>query len=348
MNVKFDRFLDDINGPFQKLTLGEPIILEKKAPAKSKFLSLPATNNDSYKIVNSLLNNKQKVWRDQDNGNFFITNTNNLSLDVPTTAINALPNSAKALKPLRIALWDSYGGSMPSGWIRFLMEQFNYNATVVFPPDIDKGNLKEKFDVIILPGGAIPRFQNTVGSGYGPNFNNAAPQNIPSPYRERWGRLTAEQSIPVLRDFMEKGGTIVSIGNSFDIAKHFNLGITEALVDADNKPLRREEFYTPGSVLKAKVANNLPDTWGYNADIDVYYSNSALFKINDPQIKPLIWFDSDQVLKSGWSWGEKYLKDAVLAFDAKIGKGKLVCFGNDITFRAQTHGTFKFLFNQLY
>ncbi|WKK57296.1 M14 family metallopeptidase [Sphingobacterium sp. BN32] len=348
MNVKFDRFLDDINGPFQKLTLGDPIILEKKASAKSKFLSLPAANNDSYKIVNSLLNNKQKVWRDQDNGNFYIANNNNLSLNVPSTAINAVPKSAKALKPLRIALWDSYGGSMPSGWIRFLMEQFDYNATVVFPPDIDKGNLKEKFDVIILPGGAIPRFQNNVGSGYGPNFNNAAPQNIPSPYRERWGRLTAEQSIPVLRDFMEKGGTIVSIGNSIDIAKHFNLGITEALVDANNKALRREVFYTPGSVLKAKIANNLPDTWGYNADIDVYYSNSALFKINDPQIKPLIWFDSDQVLKSGWSWGEKYLKDAVLAFDAKIGKGKLVCFGNDITFRAQTHGTFKFLFNQLY
>ena len=204
MNVKFDRFLDDISGPFQKLPIGEQIILEKNASAKSKFLSLPAANNDSYQIVNSLLNNKQKVWRDQDNGNFYIANTNNLSLNIPSTAVNAIPKSAKALKTLRIALWDSYGGSMPSGWIRFLMEQFDYNATVVFPPDIDKGNLNDKFDVIILPGGSIPRLQSGAGLGYGPNFNNAAPENIPSPYRERWGRLTAEKSIPVLRDFMEQ------------------------------------------------------------------------------------------------------------------------------------------------
>src|SRR5690606_39225710 len=190
--------------------------------AKSKFLSLPAANNDSYQIVNSLLNNKQKVWRDQDNGNFYISNTNNISLNIPSTAVNALPKSAKALKALRIALWDSYGGSMPSGWIRFLMEQFDYNATVVFPPDIDKGNLNDKFDVIILPGGSIPRLQGGAGLGYGPNFANGASDNIPSPCRERGGRLTAERSIRVLRDFMQKGGPIVSIGNSLDIAKPFN------------------------------------------------------------------------------------------------------------------------------
>jgi hypothetical protein len=34
--------------------------------------------------------------------------------------------------------------------------------------------------------------------------------------------------------------------------------------------------------------------------------------------------------------------------DASVGKGKLFLFGPEITFRAQPHGTFKFLFNGIY
>jgi len=31
-----------------------------------------------------------------------------------------------------------------------------------------------------------------------------------------------------------------------------------------------------------------------------------------------------------------------------VGKGKLYLFGPEVTFRAQPHGTFKFLFNGIY
>ena len=36
------------------------------------------------------------------------------------------------------------------------------------------------------------------------------------------------------------------------------------------------------------------------------------------------------------------------AFEAKIGKGKVYVYGPEITFRGQTHSTYKMLFNQLY
>jgi hypothetical protein len=42
------------------------------------------------------------------------------------------------------------------------------------------------------------------------------------------------------------------------------------------------------------------------------------------------------------------LKDGVAAFVANVGRGKLYAFGPEITFRGQTQGTFKLLFNQLY
>jgi hypothetical protein len=53
-------------------------------------------------------------------------------------------------------------------------------------------------------------------------------------------------------------------------------------------------------------------------------------------------------VRSGWAWGQSYLKNGVAAFDAQVGKGKLIAYGPEITFRAQTHGTFKLVFNQLY
>ena len=61
---------------------------------------------------------------------------------------------AVALKPMRVALWDRYGGSMPSGWTRQILKRFEFPFKVVYPPEFDKGNLREKFDVIVLVDGA--------------------------------------------------------------------------------------------------------------------------------------------------------------------------------------------------
>jgi hypothetical protein len=42
------------------------------------------------------------------------------------------------------------------------------------------------------------------------------------------------------------------------------------------------------------------------------------------------------------------LQDGVAVVDAPVGKGRLLLFGPEITFRAQPHGTFKFLFNGIF
>jgi hypothetical protein len=38
----------------------------------------------------------------------------------------------------------------------------------------------------------------------------------------------------------------------------------------------------------------------------------------------------------------------VTVVDAQLGRGRVMLFGPEITFRAQSHGTFKFLFNAIY
>jgi hypothetical protein len=65
-------------------------------------------------------------------------------------------------------------------------------------------------------------------------------------------------------------------------------------------------------------------------------------------VTPVAWFSTPAPLRSGWAVGQEHLKDAVAVVDARLGKGHLVLFGPDVTFRAQSQGTFRFLFNAIY
>ena len=65
-------------------------------------------------------------------------------------------------------------------------------------------------------------------------------------------------------------------------------------------------------------------------------------------LRPIAVFDSATPVRSGWGWGQQYLKDGVIAAEARVGKGRVLLFGPEILQRAQPHGTFKLLFNSLY
>ncbi len=55
------------------------------------------------------------------------------------------------LKPVRIGLWDQYGGSMTSGWLRWIFEQFEFPFAVVYPATLDQGAIASRFDVLVFP-----------------------------------------------------------------------------------------------------------------------------------------------------------------------------------------------------
>ena len=84
----------------------------------------------------------------------------------------------------------------------------------------------------------------------------------------------------------------------------------------------------------------------------MFFNNSPVFRLAPNAasrgIRPVMWFDSATPLRSGWAWGQNYLEGGTTAFEATVGQGKVFAFGPEITFRAQPHGTFKFLFNGIY
>jgi hypothetical protein len=65
-------------------------------------------------------------------------------------------------------------------------------------------------------------------------------------------------------------------------------------------------------------------------------------------VQAVSWFPNTEPLRSGWAWGQHYLNGGATAVEANVGKGKVLLFGPEITFRGQPHGSFNFLFNSVY
>ena len=337
MGVQFDRIIDGFDGPFQRIPDGQ---LQSAPPPVERSGRLDARCNASFMTVNDLLSAGKTIYRNPSNGDFIVS--------------GHAPRNAVRIKPARIALWDTYGGSMPSGWIRWIMEQFHFPFKVIYTKDIDTGNLRSNYDVIIFVGGAIPSTTSTGETSFRRTEPN--PDSIPAEFRSHLGRITPGKSIPELKKFLEAGGHIVTIGSSANLAYQLGLPVRDALTELANGKERRlpnEKFYIPGSVLRVNLDTTLQPVWGMSATADVYFDQSPVFNINpdayaNGTVRPIAWFSNDHPLRSGWAWGQAYLHDGVAAFVATVGQGKLYTFGPEITFRAQTHGTFKLLFNQLY
>ena len=368
MGLEFDRILEPFDGPFETIPYGE----EQKH--KGSFTKLAGAvgytfstkENASYILINDLLKEGIEVEK---NSEYFYVAASDKSVSILENAAakngvkitgvqQKLNIGAVALKPSRIALWDVYGGSMPSGWTRWIFEQYHFPFTVVFAKEIDAGNLKSKYDVILFVGGAIPAFRAEAGSNAMGGYEGREPneKEIPEMYHAQLGRITAAKSIPALKEFTEAGGTIITIGSSANLAYHFKLPVRNALVEMVNgkeRALPGEKFYIPGSVMQVAVNNDHKANWGMKPTADVYFSASPVFNLlpnatATGEVTPLAWFASDKTLRSGWAFGQSYLQQAVAAFEAKVGKGKLMVYGPEITFRGQTHSTYKMLFNQLY
>jgi len=100
------------------------------------------------------------------------------------------------------------------------------------------------------------------------------------------------------------------------------------------------------------VDTTAPLAHGITNPVDVFFDNSPVFELAPDAslkgVRPVAWFDSATPLRSGWAYGQGYLERGVQVLDASVGAGKLYMFGPEITFRAQPHGTFKFLFNGIY
>lgn len=370
MGVAFDRILEGFDGPFERVVgpaVPPPGAVADAAGAAGFLLS--HAERDVAIITNRLLDQGHQVlWLEEPvpargqtwpAGTVYVPAENDVAgkladwaeeLGVQVTGISQEPRvPLMALNPVRIGLWDEYGGSMPSGWTRFIFDQFEFPHEVVYPQTLDAGRLRDRFDVLVFVNGAIPRRD---GEEMDFDFFGSPPENIPEEYQSWLGEVTVQETVPQLLEFMEEGGTIIAIGSSTSMAQHAGLAVSNHLVDGHGHPLGEEEYYAPGSVLQVRVDNTRPIAWGLPERLDIFFNNSPVMRlepaVSGRSVTPVAWFDSDAPLRSGWAWGQHRLRGGTAMAEARVGEGHLYLFGSEIANRGQPHGTFTFLFNGIF
>jgi hypothetical protein len=270
---------------------------------------------------------------------------------VSFTALNMAPKagSTHAVKKLRVGLRQRYsGGNMDEGWTRWLIEDFKFPYTSLMDADIKRGNLIDKYDVIVIPDDStamitgLPAAGGRGGRGGGGEggFGGA---NYPPEYRAGIGN----EGVTALKEFVNKGGTLVALGGASEFAiEQFSLGLRNALAGVNTK-----EFWCPGSTLKLDIDNSQPAAYGMpERALGVFLQGNMAFDLSNTaneNYHVIARYADREILQSGWLVGEQNLAKKAAMVTAGVGKGHVVVVGFRTQHRAQTYGTFKLLFNAL-
>jgi len=271
----------------------------------------------------------------------------------------------------RIGLYQSWVPSMDEGWTRFIFDQNHIPYTRLVDADIRKGDLQQKFDVIVLPDNsarAITSGGRGGGEGEAPTGggNNAqagggrgrraaggasavggasaagGDEVTPSPQTppEYTGGLGPD-GVAALDAFTNNGGTIVAFNHASEVYIKKGGAIENALDTID-----RTKFYIPGSILQVSVDPSNPIAFGSTPTVPIFYENGPLFHVN-ADATSIASFNTDVPLLSGWIQGGNFLKGTSVIAQQSVGKGHLVLFGFRPQYRAISEVTYKFLFNAL-
>ncbi len=250
----------------------------------------------------------------------------NLSLGVYAHN-KSISERAYELKQPRLALYQSWIPSMDEGWTRWVLEQFEFPYQTIHDEDIRQGGLNNRFDVIILPDQQAERILEGHQEG-----------SYPPEYCGGIGAIGSK----MLKEFVNEGGTLICHNSSWQLpVKLFWLPISNSLEE-----LSAKEFYCPGSILKVLVDKSHPIAFGFNREAEVMIGSSPAFDVRNGQI--VAKYPMHNPLLSGFLWKGEKLYDKAAIVDVVQGKGKIILLGIKANYRAQSHNTFRFLFNSIF
>lgn len=272
----------------------------------------------------------------------WVLSANRKTLDTVATELGfqiavaggSAPAAALPIKAPRVGMYSPWtGGNMDEGWTRWVLEQYDFDLTTLHNAEIRGGRLRDKFDVIIFPD------QSPNGI-----VNGATAQNVRPEYRGGIG----DEGIAAVREFIARGGTLVTLGAASDLAID-RLGVPLKNLKSG---LTRDQHFAPGTILRIEVDTANPVGYGMKGQTTGFYNNSPFFSavegFSSHKLDVVARYPNSGVVASGWLRGEELMagRAAVVAVD--MNPGRIVLFGLRPQHRAQTHATFPMLFNALY
>jgi hypothetical protein len=282
---------------------------QSATPVPKRNGVLPASDSDSWKVINRVWQGGGKVWRDVTSGDF---------------ATSPHGNGWTEIMRPRLGLYQSFEPILDEGWTRWLLEQFGFAYTSVQNAQIKAGHLRDRFDALVFPD----QSPASIDRGYS--------SDMPEEYR---GGL-ANKGAEALREFVSAGGTLVFLNRSSAYAiEHLGIKAKNVVANASSR-----DFYVPGSLLNVKLAAGHPLAFGLPEEITIWAEHSPAWQTEEVGVAK---YPEAKILASGWLLGETMLAGRSALVDAKLGRGHVILFGMRPQYRAQSYQTFKLFFNAL-
>jgi hypothetical protein len=319
----------------------------ESGPAKAYILG--HESNSSIKALNRLMKEKTQIYwaakpitvrnKVYPSGTMIIPAAPGIEAKLQAiardTSVNFMasndPLNVQAYKliPPRIALYKSYVASMDEGWMRLVFESYDLSFMNILDKDVRAGNLRAKYDVIIIPG-ELSETQIIEGHRAG---------TVPPEFAGGIG----DAGVQNLRDFVNEGGTLVTLDKATEFAaKQFALPVKNTLEGA-----RPQDYYVPGSLLKVVLDTENPIAYGMPRETAAFVEQNAAYDVSG-NATPVATYPMTNPLMSGWILGEQKLFGKTAIVDVPVGRGRVILLSIRPQFRAQTRGTYKLLFNSLY
>jgi hypothetical protein len=240
-----------------------------------------------------------------------------------------LPPALRGRAAPRIAIYKGWTETMPAGWTRWVFDQHGLAYDTLKDARIRQGSLERDYDVILFQAQAANAI--TRGNPEG---------SLPEEYTGGIG----DAGLAALRSFVQGGGRIVAVEQATELVIDlFGLGVRNAV-----SGLRPQEFYVPGSILRANLTAGHPLTRGLGATADVWYwGSSRAFTVDGGAATVVATYAGPDPAVSGWILGAEHLAGQPALLEARVGRGSVVLFGFQPNYRAQSVATWPLLFNAL-
>ncbi len=360
------------NSPLEAslVSIQKAALPETKVAGKANYAYLISSRtNNSFVAVNRILKKGGQVFRIKESlkigdqsyppgtfvvpcqgvsGSFMDSLVEELNLSIKGIEKH-LNTTLFSIKEPRVALYQSWTASTDEGWTRWLLEQYEFPFVNIHDAEVRAGNLKARFDTLIIPSMSTGAIVNGHEIG-----------TMPSRYL---GGITGA-GVRNIKKFVEDGGILVALNSACLFAlEELGLPVNDALKNLRSSGRRYDpeeaesrpgppKFACPGSILRMEFDTRHPVAYGMPEEgYGMFYRSAAFDILPTFEEKPAVAiskYSQADLLMSGYLLGEQYLHNKASAADVPLGEGRVILLGFAVQNRGQTHGTFKLLFNSLF
>jgi hypothetical protein len=239
------------------------------------------------------------------------------------------PAATHALGRARVAVYQPRGENADAGWTRWVLEQYEFPVVSITNADVASGNLRARFDAVVLPNVASELLMRGLSA-----------DAVPSEYA---GGLEGD-GVRSLEAFVRAGGTLICLDQSGAFA-----------IDAFKLPIRdvarvpRDQFYAPGSILRIDADPTQPLAYGMPAHAAGFFASSSAYEASpNGGVQTAVRYADKDLLISGWLQGDSIIAGRPAVVQAALGAGRIVLLGFPVQHRGQSIATFRILFNAIF